>query len=197
MKLFPLYDDNIGNRNHKEEIVMKKFALGIIVGALLFGAMPAFADTVSNLLGKKVEGVYAVQTADGKKIADAAVINGSTYAPVRAVAEATGINLTVEGKVIILSDNEATTTSVAEFEVQKNVLNRKIKETEGSINLYETDILPRATEKVNSSKGTDREQERKKWLDERTSEYEQYKTDLTDLKNQLTEIDNKISELQK
>lgn len=112
MKLFPTYDDNIGNSNHKEEIVMKKFALGIIVGALLFGAMPAFADTVSNLLGKKVEGVYTVQTEDGKKIADAAVINGSTYAPVRAVAEATGTTLTVEGKVITLSESVIKTTNV-------------------------------------------------------------------------------------
>ncbi len=99
---------------------MKKFISGFVIGALLFGTIPVFADTINNLVGKKVDGVYTVQTSDGKKIADAAVINGSTYAPVRAVAEATGTTLTVEGKVITLGETEVSTTNI-------NALNDELK----------------------------------------------------------------------
>lgn len=73
---------------------------GLIVGALIFGGVPTFA-AVKSIVGAKVTGVYSIEQS-GKKIADAAVINGSTYAPVRAIAEATGTTLTVEGKRIIL-----------------------------------------------------------------------------------------------
>lgn len=80
---------------------MKKFITGIVVGALLFGAVPAFANSVKSLIGTKVTGIYTVEQ-DGKKLTDGVVINGSAYVPVRAIAEATGTGLTVEGKTIIL-----------------------------------------------------------------------------------------------
>lgn len=78
---------------------VKKFISGIIVRALLFGAVPTFA--ASGLLGQKVQGIFTVEK-NGTKLADAVVINGSAYAPVRAVAEASGVNLKVEGKKIIM-----------------------------------------------------------------------------------------------
>ncbi|MGV2794754.1 copper amine oxidase, partial [Clostridium perfringens] len=62
---------------------------GLVVGALLFGGIPTFAAAVKSIMGAKVTGVYTVEQG-GQKIAEAAVINGSTYAPVRAIAEATG-----------------------------------------------------------------------------------------------------------
>lgn len=77
---------------------------GLVVGALIFGGVPTFA-AVKSIIGAKVTGVYSIEQ-NGKKIADAAVINGSTYAPVRAIAEATGTSLTVEGKRIVLDVNE-------------------------------------------------------------------------------------------
>ncbi|MBP1905509.1 hypothetical protein J2Z32_002139 [Paenibacillus turicensis] len=80
---------------------MKKFITGIVVGALLFGAIPAFANSVKSLIGTKVTGIYAVEQ-DGKKLTDGVVLNGSAYVPVRVIAEATGTGLTVEGKTIIL-----------------------------------------------------------------------------------------------
>ena len=82
---------------------MKKFIAGILVGGLLFGVVPVFADGVKSLMGAKVTGIYNVEQG-GKKIADGAVINGSAYVPVRAVANATGTPLTVKGKTIILDE---------------------------------------------------------------------------------------------
>ncbi|MFD1908232.1 hypothetical protein ACFSQ7_35905 [Paenibacillus rhizoplanae] len=56
---------------------------------------------------------------DGKKIADAVIINGSAYVPVRAMSEATGTGLAVEGKRITMESKAAATvetgTAVAEL----------------------------------------------------------------------------------
>lgn len=82
---------------------MKKFVAGVAVGALIFGAVPVFADSIKTLVGTKVTGVYSVEQ-KGKKIADGAVINGSAYVPVRAIADATGTSISVEGKKITLGD---------------------------------------------------------------------------------------------
>ncbi|MFD2876633.1 hypothetical protein ACFTAO_12760 [Paenibacillus rhizoplanae] len=46
---------------------------------------------------------------DGKKIADAVIINGSAYVPVRAMSEATGTGLAVEGKRITMESKAAAT----------------------------------------------------------------------------------------
>ncbi|MNC14402.1 hypothetical protein D3C75_621790 [compost metagenome] len=88
-------------------IILKKFISGVIVGALLFGGVSVFADGI-GLVGKKVSGTYTI-VKDGKKIADAAIIDGSAYAPVRAISEAAGVPLSVKGKEILMQN-----TSVAE-----------------------------------------------------------------------------------
>jgi len=83
---------------------LKKFVSGVIVGVLLFASASVFADSAS-LIGKKVQGLYTIEKS-GKKVADAVIIDGSAYAPVRAVAEATGAGLSVEGKKIIMSGTD-------------------------------------------------------------------------------------------
>lgn len=78
---------------------MKKFVTGLIVGVLLFTSVSVFAAPTS-LIGQKVQGLFSIEK-NGTKIADAVIINGSTYAPVRALAEVTGTNLNVEGKKLL------------------------------------------------------------------------------------------------
>lgn len=75
---------------------MKKFVSGLVVGVLLFVGATVFADSTS-LIGQKIQGIYTIEK-NGKKVADAVIINGSAYAPVRSVAEASGTTLKVEGK---------------------------------------------------------------------------------------------------
>lgn len=79
---------------------MKKKIVGIAAAALLLGGSIGFAAS-SSIIGAKVTGLYTIKQ-DGKKIADAAIINGSAYVPVRTISEATGTDLIVEGKTIIL-----------------------------------------------------------------------------------------------
>lgn len=88
---------------------MKKFVSGIVVGVFLFAGVSAFAAP-SSLIGQKVQGLFSIEQG-GKKVSDAVIINGTAYAPVRAVAEALSTNLTVEGKKIIVEDKTKTPVS--------------------------------------------------------------------------------------
>lgn len=70
---------------------MKKFILGLLVGVTLTAAGSAYADDiVESVVGKTVQGEYFV-TIDGKQLGvKAAVLDGTSYAPLRAVGEAIG-----------------------------------------------------------------------------------------------------------
>ncbi|MEK4108117.1 hypothetical protein NST28_29040 [Paenibacillus sp. FSL R10-2791] len=81
---------------------MKKLITGAIAGALLLTSVSVFADSAS-LVGKKVQGLFTVEQ-NGTKIAEAVIIDGVAYAPVRAVSQAAGVQLTVEGKKIIMNE---------------------------------------------------------------------------------------------
>lgn len=93
---------------------MKKKILFITTFSLLLGSSIGFAAASSPLIGAKVQGLFTVQKADGTKIGEAVIINGSAYAPVRAVSEASGAELTVEGKTIIMGSKPETTPATSE-----------------------------------------------------------------------------------
>ncbi|MEK4513649.1 hypothetical protein [Paenibacillus sp. FSL K6-2524] len=175
---------------------MKKFIAGIIVGALLFGAMPVMAAQVKSVLGQKVTGTYTVQKADGTKIAEGAVINGSAYVPVRAIAEATGTDLDVKGKVITLGELQAD-EQLYVLQSQKNVLLDKIKVSQAAVTRYETDAIPRAKERAEGSITEVEKNQRTDFLDTLVKQLDQYKTELTDLQKQLADIDTKLEALNK
>ncbi len=178
---------------------MKKFISGIIVGVMLFAGTTVLADGV-GLIGKKVTGIYTVEV-DGKKIADAAVIGGSTYAPVRSIADATGTVLKVEGKKIIMETESAANTStsakIEELKFQISVMTTNIKEKQGSVKLYETDIIPKAEQEYKNAAGTDEEQWKKSSLDSRVSELKNYKTELSELESELEKLESQLAELSK
>lgn len=179
---------------------MKKFIAGVMVGALIFGAAPVFADTVKSLIGQKVTGVYTVEHG-GKKLADGAVINGSAYVPVRAMAEATNTPLSVEGKKIKLGQateqdvNNEKVHQINVLESKKRELERGIDEAEGGIKLYETDIIPLAREFYENASNDAYKQEYKERLEKRIKEYDEYKTKLNQLQTELKEVEAQIESL--
>lgn len=94
---------------------MKKFthkvayiAGGIVIGIVFSTSGGAFADQVKSLVGKKVTGEYTI-VVDGKKLSDkGAVIDSKANVPARALSEALGANVKVEGRTInITSDIES------------------------------------------------------------------------------------------
>ncbi|WP_313636734.1 hypothetical protein [Paenibacillus sp.] len=117
---------------------MKKFISGIIVGALLFTGASVFADSAS-LIGQKVQGIFVIEKS-GTKVAEAVVINGTAYAPVRAVSEAAGTKLTVEGKKIIM--DETVIASTGETITERDHIVSEIARYDKQISGYKADILP-------------------------------------------------------
>lgn len=82
---------------------MKKIAAGVIAGAILMVGAQALGAS-STLVGKAIQAEYTVNVY-GKKLADPAiVIDGKSYAPVRAIGELAGFKVTVKGKTINLDD---------------------------------------------------------------------------------------------
>ncbi|OAB30201.1 hypothetical protein PMSD_20665 [Paenibacillus macquariensis subsp. defensor] len=169
---------------------------GLLVGLLIFGSIPALADSLS-LVGSKVTGVFTIKQ-NGKVIAESAIINGSAYVPVRIMAEATGTALSVEGKVITLGEAAVTTNATAdEMYFQKTGVLDRIKSAKAAITRYETDVIPRAEERLSQTKGTDEETQRQEWLDSINKDLERHKIDLADAQNKLAAIEAQIAALGK
>ncbi|MFF2910019.1 hypothetical protein [Paenibacillus sp. NPDC057934] len=183
---------------------MKKFISGIIVGVLLFVGVTAFADS-SSLIGQKVQGLFLIEKG-GAKVADAVIIKGLAYAPVRAVAEATGASLTVEGKKIIMEDKPTTSVSepasvdsgsIDELKASREKLvdaikqkEFNIKDLENTIGIYESMAKEMENNGDLGKRASDSAGEYKKLVEQR-------KAELVDLKKQLADIESKIAEVQK
>lgn len=82
---------------------MKKWAYllsGVIIGVVVTASSSAAVAQVKSLIGQKVTGEYTVNV-NGKTLEDkGVVVNGRTNAPVRAISDAIGAQLTIEGKTI-------------------------------------------------------------------------------------------------
>ncbi|MDT0123863.1 copper amine oxidase [Paenibacillus sp. RRE4] len=97
---------------------MKKFvqkvsyiAGGIIIGVVFSTTSGAFADTVKSMVGKKVTGEYTI-VVDGKKLSDkGAVIDSKANVPARALSEALGAEVKVDGRTITITTDDETSTA--------------------------------------------------------------------------------------
>ncbi|WP_375104950.1 hypothetical protein ACDZ28_13675 [Paenibacillus sp. RS8] len=172
---------------------MKKFIAGVIVGGFLFVGVFAFADG-SSLIGQKVQGLFSVEKA-GTKVADAIVINGTAYAPVRAVSDATGTELTVEGKRIIIQEKEVQPT-VRNTSVSDQIKVTRILEITKSIEASQSEITKvrsdLAAEKVKLGNAqTDSEKENTSFS------IQMLESRLEILNTLLTQAQTKLAELQK
>lgn len=90
---------------------MKKWAYlvsGVLIGAVVATSGSAVAAQVKSLIGQKVTGELTV-VVNGQELADkGAVINGRTNAPVRALVDALGGSLALEGKTIKVTTDSDT-----------------------------------------------------------------------------------------
>ncbi|WP_151737251.1 hypothetical protein [Paenibacillus tengchongensis] len=154
---------------------MKKKIVGITAAALLFGSSIGFAAASSPLIGAKVEGLFTVLKTDGTKIGDAVIINGTAFAPVRAISEATGANLTVKGKTIILGETVETSPAVSEettpaptlplTAAEREILQTRITKLERGISLTREE-LTQAQAKFTASTDDAEKQRLKKSISE-------------------------------
>ncbi|WP_059043921.1 hypothetical protein [Paenibacillus rubinfantis] len=146
---------------------MKKFISGLIVGLLLFAGTTVFADSAKSLLGKKVQGTFEVAF-NGNQIGDAAVIDGSTYLPVRSISDAAGINIAVEGKKIILTtsgsqivpdvtdaETDAKNKANGDISARIGILKNNIKTNETNIQIERDEVIAPLQKKLAELKAAD------------------------------------------
>ncbi|OMD44298.1 hypothetical protein [Paenibacillus odorifer] len=169
---------------------MKKFVSGVIVGALLFGGASVFADSAS-LIGQKVQGLFTVEKG-GAKVADAIIINGSAYAPVRAISEATGTKLTIEGKKIIMGETATVTVTPdksAELKAEYDKTLADITRLENGIQDIEKNVIPGLKESAEILSTNGKIGERaKETLAQYEAQLQKDKTELAFLQEKLAQL---------
>lgn len=110
---------------------MRKYIVGFVFGILI--ALPAaiFAEEVSNV-GKRITAEYPVFL-DGQEFSVKAVaFEGISYAPVRVIAEALGLEVDFRDRTVIL-------TSPKKEEGENEIL-KEIKKIEGELRILGRDI---------------------------------------------------------
>ncbi len=110
---------------------MKKlpiFLTGALVGAVVMTAGSALADGIKSLVNEKVGSVWELNV-NGEAVGEVPIIKGSSYAPVRQIADIAGLDVDFEpGKVYLTTkeggglgqvvDKEYTSLQVAFWERQ-------------------------------------------------------------------------------
>lgn len=82
---------------------MKKIVAGFLAGALFTLGTTSFAAEIKSLVGKKIQSEVTV-TANGKQLDNAVVVDGKSYAPVRAIAQAAGMEVEFGKEGIVLTE---------------------------------------------------------------------------------------------
>ena len=132
-------------------LVLAGFALGVAVAY-----SPQIQAAASSLLGSKVGNVLDVKI-DNKSIGKGAVINGTTYVPLRSAANAMGMEITkVDSKEVnLVSDTEPTppTTPIVDnsdqIRLKVEELNGKISEIKMKIT-YAEDVISNKESTLNA-----------------------------------------------
>jgi hypothetical protein len=129
---------------------MKKFVVGLVMGAVLATAGSVYAEDIKSLVGTtiKIEGQYPVKVAGVTAEKPAIVFNGTSYLPVRAIGDALGMNVVFNADLGI----ELTPKEVAKKEVSpvSEVLTMTTEDEE-NINMSEEQIL-KAENKISEQK---------------------------------------------
>lgn len=169
---------------------MKKFIMGLLVGVGIASSFNAYA-AIESLIGKEVQGEVNVKL-NGSTIGNkAAIVDGSSYLPVRAIGEALGLNVDFQNSEVILNqkpievkqpvtestNNQTTptTTPAPERKLNLDQIEGKIEQTK--INIQGLKMV------IEAGGGTTNPQYK-----EYSDRLAKYETELTDLEKQKAEL---------
>lgn len=76
----------------EEAVVMRKYIVGAVLGAILATGIPAHA-AILNMIGKQVDGTFPVKVNGSSLDKQAIVIDGTSYLPVRALGDALNMDI--------------------------------------------------------------------------------------------------------
>ncbi|KWX71627.1 hypothetical protein AMQ84_27280 [Paenibacillus riograndensis] len=136
---------------------MKKFGMlviGIVIGATIT-LSPQIYGAGAKLLGSKVDNTLDIKL-NGSSIGQGAVINGTSYLPVRSAANALGLEVSVDSNQVNLSGNSSEenakiaqeqqaemdkATKISELKIFIEASQKKIKSKEAIIASGEKTVL--------------------------------------------------------
>lgn len=101
-------------------MIMKRFAIGILVGVLLMTGGTVLADEIQSYIGKQIEGQFPI-TIDNERIEQPGlVIEGVSYLPVRAAGELFGYEVSfIDSEVILRKNNSNDSERDVDKELEK------------------------------------------------------------------------------
>lgn len=120
--------------NGKGDKMMRKFVIGLLVGAALMFSIQSVAAT-STLVGSKVTKVMEVSL-DGNQIGKAPVINGTGYLPIRTMSNGLGVTVDVKGAAI----NLTSPPEQPKFPYTMMEIDASIETIDNSIKLYQSQL---------------------------------------------------------
>lgn len=155
---------------------MKKFVFGLIVGAVLMLPVAAFGEEISKI-GKRITAEFPVFL-DGEELPVKAVaLEGTSYAPVRVIAESLGLQVEFVDRQVILS-TQKDGDEVVEEKTRADEIREEISKLETAIKNLEEFISDLESKDVGMS------EEHKQSLRKSTHD-------------KIKEHEDKIAELQK
>lgn len=172
---------------------MKKFVMGLIIGAVLMVSSQAFGAGIS-FVGKKVDGQTPV-TINGENIGDAIVIQGKSFVPVREITQGFGGTVeqaTGKGIALKMSDISAITPTVGDSSNNSELL-QQIEQQKKLIKSINAEIsglegqLPAMKEKSDADDTT---------VGIERTKYEIFKNTLQQRKDKLLSEESKLSDLE-
>lgn len=158
---------------------MKKYIVGFLAGAIFTISTSVFADDIKSLIGQTVQGTASV-TLNDKEIGSAVIINGTSYAPVRTVSEASGLEVDYS-KGVVKMKSKAKQISADELQKEIDKYTTLITTAEEGVARVNESIQAGGLGQDELNYLTEGKERREKLL-------ESYKSKLSDLQAQFAEL---------
>ncbi|GCL71805.1 hypothetical protein PN4B1_17100 [Paenibacillus naphthalenovorans] len=169
---------------------MRKYLIGALVGAALALSFNVSA-AVESLIGKSVQGEFVVKLNGNELPNKAAVVDGSSYLPVRAIGESLGLEVDFENNEVLLNEpkkedtSQVTVQPVSPTESESPVtiesIEFKIRDVKSNIQTL-TQIIDYNEKDIKFN--PDRESSVRPWIDRDKATIERLQAELAELERQ-------------
>jgi len=171
--------------------MMKKFLVGFILGAFIFGASGVFADELKSLVGMKVSKTVPI-VIDGERFShEAILVNQRTYLPVRAAGEFFGFEVDYQDGTVILSSPKKVEEEEIVEDIQTTKEDQLVIDEQFTVEYYEKLLRSLQTQKEAIELNIDT----LKSAMERNPELD-YSEKIDSLQKQLQDTTNEIERIQ-
>lgn len=168
---------------------MKKFIVGVIVGALFMVSAQAFGDGV-NFVGKKVAKESIVKV-NGEEAGKAIIVDNKSFVPVRDISDKIGAAISIEkGGTIALTINQSNGVPGSSADVEEAIKKQKaeIADTKNKISTTSEKV-----QHYSDLKSSTTDEERRKMYQ---LNYDAFKKSLDQLEADLKNQESKLTELE-